>query len=133
MGLIAMSERDLQRIEVLSKVIAGRMTLVSSALDLSERQVRRLLERMRTDGAASIRHKAIGRPSNNRISDGVRDYAVTRVRERYADFGLTLATEKLAERDGLRVSRETLRGWMSDAGLVVAQAASDFPPAAIAS
>lgn len=119
MGLIAMSERDLQRIEILSKVIAGRMTTVSAAhvLDLSERQVRRLLERMRTDGAASIRHKAIGRPSNNRISDGVRDYAVMLVGERYADFGPTLAAEKLAERDGLRVSRETLRGWMVDAGL----------------
>ncbi|EJB07058.1 integrase family protein [Rhizobium leguminosarum bv. trifolii WSM597] len=119
MGLIAMSERDLQRIEILSKVIAGRMTLVSAAhvLALSERQVRRLLERIRTDGAASIRHKAIGRPSNNRISDGVRDYAVTLVRERYADFGPTLAAEKLAERDGLRVSRETLRRWMTEAGL----------------
>ncbi|MQX76508.1 ISNCY family transposase [Sinorhizobium medicae] len=119
MGLIAMSERDLQRIEVLSKVIDGRMTLVTAAhvLGLSTRQVRRLLERIRTDGAASIRHKAIGRPSNNRISDGVRDYAVTLVRERYADFGPTLAAEKLAERDGLRVSRETLRRWMSEAGL----------------
>ncbi|MBD9449964.1 ISNCY family transposase, partial [Rhizobium sp. RHZ01] len=49
--------------------------------------------------------------------DGVRDYAVTLVGERYADFGPTLATEKLAERDGLRVSRETVRGWMVDAGL----------------
>lgn len=119
MGLIAMSERDLQRIEVLSKVTAGRMTVVSAAyvLDLTERQVRRLLQRMRTGGAASIRHKAIGRPSNNRIGDGVRDYAMTLVRERYADFGPTLATEKLTERDGLRVSRETVRGWMSDAGM----------------
>jgi len=119
MGLITMSERDLQRIAVLSKVMAGRMTMVSAAhvLDLSERQVRRLLDRIRTGGAASIRHKAIGRPSNNRISDGVRDYAVALVREHYADFGPTLATEKLAERDGLRVSRETVRGWMVDAGL----------------
>ncbi|MDP9808094.1 hypothetical protein J2W42_000932 [Rhizobium tibeticum] len=119
MGLIAMSERDLQRVEVLSKVVDGRMTLVSAAhvLDLSTRQVRRLLERISTGGAASIRHKAIGRPSNNRISDGVRDYAVTLVRERYADFGPTLAAEKLAERDGFRVSRETLRSWMVDAGL----------------
>jgi len=119
MGLIAMSERDLQRIEILSKVIAGRMTLVSAAhvLDLSERQVGRLLERISTGGVAPIRHKAIGRPSNNRISDAVRDYVVTVVRERYADFGPTLAAEKLAERDGLRVSRETLRSWMSEAGL----------------
>ena len=119
MGLIAMSERDLQRIEILSKVVAGRMTTVSAAhvLDLSERQVRRLLNRMRTGGAASIRHRAIGRPSNNRISDGIRDYAVALMRERYADFGPTLASEKLAERDGLHVSRETVRSWMVDAGL----------------
>ncbi|MDH4984014.1 ISNCY family transposase [Aminobacter anthyllidis] len=119
MGLIAMSERDLQRIEVLSKVVAGRTTIVSAAhvLALSPRQVRRLLERIRTSGAASIRHKAIGRPSNNRISGGVRDYAVAIVRERYADFGPTLAAEKLADLDGLSVSRETLRQWMSEAGL----------------
>ncbi|NNH62357.1 ISNCY family transposase [Rhizobium laguerreae] len=119
MGLITMSERDLQRIEILSKVIAGRMTMVSAAhvLDLSTRKVRRLLERINTGGAASIRHKAIGRPSNNRISDGVRDYAVTLVRECYADFGPTLAAEKLAELDGLTVSRETLRQWMTEAGL----------------
>jgi len=119
MGLITMSERDLRRIEVLSKVIAGRMTMVSAAhvLALSERQVRRLLDRIQTGGAASIRHKAIGRPSNNRINDGIRDYAVALVRESYADFGPTLATEKLAERDGLQVSRETVRHWMVDAGL----------------
>lgn len=119
MGLIAMSERDLQRIEVLSKVMSGRVTVVSAAhvLDLSERHVRRLLDRMRTDGAASIRHKAIGRPSNNRISDGVREYAMMLVRQHYSDFGPTLATEKLAERDGLHVSRETVRRWMADAGL----------------
>ncbi|TAU79959.1 ISNCY family transposase [Rhizobium leguminosarum] len=119
MGLIAMSERDLQRIDVLSKVIDGRMTLVSAAhvLALSERQVRRLLERIRTGGAASIRHKAIGRLSNNRINDGLRDYALTLIRERYWDFGPTLAAEKLAELDGLTVSRETLRQWMTAAGI----------------
>jgi hypothetical protein len=119
MGLITMSERDVQRIEVLSKVIDGRATLVSAArvLALSERQVRRLLERIRTNGAASIRHKAIGRPSNNRISSGMRDYALALIRERYADFGPTLAAEKLAELDGLTVSRETLRQWMTEAGI----------------
>ena len=42
---------------------------------------------------------------------------MTLVREQYADFGPTLATEKLAERDGLRVSCETVRGWMADTGL----------------
>jgi predicted ArsR family transcriptional regulator len=61
MGLIAMSERDLQRIEILSKVTAGRMTLVSAAhvLGLSTRQVRRLLDRIGAGGAASIQHRAM--------------------------------------------------------------------------
>ncbi|SDN93115.1 hypothetical protein SAMN05216328_1431 [Ensifer sp. YR511] len=61
MGLIAMSERDLQRIEVLSKVIAGRMTLASAehVLELSTHQVRRLLERINTGGTASTRPHAM--------------------------------------------------------------------------
>lgn len=119
MGLIAMSERDLQRIEVLSAVVDGRTTIVSAAqvLALSTRQVRRLLDVFGQHGAAAIRHKARGRPSNNRICDGVRDYGLAIVRERYADFGPTLTAEKLAEEHGLMVSRETLRKWMSAAGL----------------
>ncbi len=123
MGLIAMSERDLQRIEVLSKVVDGHMTLVTAAhvLALSTRQVKRLLERIRTSGAASIRHKAIGRPSNNRISSGVRDYAVALVRECYADFGPTLAREKLIELHRISVAKETLRQWMTEAGIWVSR------------
>jgi hypothetical protein len=47
----------------------------------------------------------------------VRDHAIALVREYYADFGPTLAAEKLDERHDLRVSRETLRGWMRQAGI----------------
>src|SRR5215210_4780005 len=50
-----------------------------------------------------------GRPSNNRLPAAVRELAVAIVRERYADFGPTLACEKLSQRHGCRVSRETLR------------------------
>ena len=119
MGLIAMRMRDLQRIEVLSKIVDGRMTLVSAAsvLALSERQVRRLLDVLVADGAVAIRHKARGRPSNNRNSHGVRDYVLGIVRERFLDFGPTLAAEKLALNDGVAVSRETLRQWMTEAGI----------------
>lgn len=86
MGLIAMSERDIQRIEVLSKVSAGRMTVWSAAhvLDLTARHVRRLLDRTATTGAASIWYKAIGRQSNNRFESGIRDYVLALVRERFA-------------------------------------------------
>jgi len=39
------------------------------------------------------------------------------VRSRYADFGPSLAAEVLFEKDGVKVSRETLRRWMVEDGL----------------
>ena len=119
MGWVMMSERELNRIEVLSQVVQGRMSAVTAAdvLALSRRQVHRLLKRFGADGPAAIRHQARGRASNNRIDPSIREAALTVVRDRYADFGPTLAAEKLAECHGLTVSRETLRKWMQDAGL----------------
>lgn len=109
-----MSEHELQRVEVLSRVLDGRMhaATAASVLAISARQVQWLLRRYREDGAGAIRHGLRGRPSNNRIGTGLRDYALCLVRETYVDFGPTLASEKLAERHGLQVSAETLRKWM---------------------
>ena len=119
MGLVIMSERELNRIEVLSQVTQGRMTIVTAAnvLGLSRRQAHRLLKDSQTDGPAAIRHKARGRRSNNRIDPAVREFAVTLVRENYLDFGPTFAAEKLSEDHGLKVSRETLRKWMQEDGI----------------
>ena len=93
-----MSERELQRIEVLSKIVERRMTTVTAAhvLGLTRRQVQRLLKTFQIDGASSLRHKARGRRSNREIGDGIRDFAVCLVREHYLDFGPTLVAEKLA-------------------------------------
>ena len=68
MGWVLMSERELRRIEVLSCVIEGRLGISHAAevLGLSPRQVQRLLRTFRVEGAPARRHKACGRPSNNR-------------------------------------------------------------------
>jgi hypothetical protein len=110
-----MSARDLQRVEVLAEVTNRRRTVASAAavLALSARQVRRLLSAYRHDGAGAIAHKARGRPSNNRLKDEVRNRAVALVHASYADFGPTLVAEMLAARHGPKVSRETLRGWIT--------------------
>ncbi|MDE3026821.1 MAG: hypothetical protein KGH84_00300 [Paracoccaceae bacterium] len=75
------------------------------------------MKTFRDGGAIAMRHKARGRPSNNRTLEGLRNLTLAIVRERYADFGPTLAAEKLAERDGVEISRETLRKWMVEDGL----------------
>ncbi len=119
MGWVIMSERELNRVEVLAQVDDGRLSVDNAAnlLELTRRQVFRLLKRYRQDGAAAIRHKARGKPPNNRIHEAKRDYALSLVKESYPDFGPTLATEMLAEHHGLKVSRETLRKWMVEDGL----------------
>lgn len=118
-GWVVMSERELNRVEVLSQVSQGLMTAVTAAnvLGLSRRQVHRQLKRIETEGAPSIRHKARGRPSNRRIDTGLREFAVSLVREQFADYGPTLAAEKLEEHHVLKVSRETRRKWMAEDGL----------------
>ena len=95
LGMVLMSERELQRIEVLSKVLERRMTVVSAAhvLDMTTCQVQRLLKAFRAEGAAALRHKARGRRSNHQL---VLYFGPTFAAEK-------LAAEKLAERDGLRV------------------------------
>ncbi len=119
MGWVLMSERELQRVEVLSSVLAGRITVTGAAavLGVSRRQAHRLLKRYHADGAVALQHQARGRQSNRALSNAMHELALGYVGERYADFGPTLAAEMLRDRHGLLVSRETLRKWMAAAGL----------------
>ena len=114
-----MSERDVQRIRVLSEVLGGRRTVGSAAtlLEVTPRQARRLLGRLRDGGGGAIGHGLRGRPSNRKIAPELRDYAVALIGESYPDFGPSLAAEKLAEVHGLKISAETARTWMIEAGL----------------
>src|SRR5215208_8131620 len=93
---------------------AGRIRTADACtlLGLQRRQVFRLLRGFRERGAVSLLSSRRGRPSNNRLPEAVRELAIAIVRERYADFGPTLACEKLSQLHGCRVSRETLRQWM---------------------
>lgn len=115
---IALSQRERDRLKVLHEVKQERLTQVEAArrLKLTDRHVRRLLLRLRELGDAGIVHRLRGRPSNRKWAAAVEQKILARVRQRYADFGPTLASEHLAQ-DGLRVSRETLRKWMIKASV----------------
>jgi transposase len=86
-------------------------------LQLSERQVRRVWKRFRQEGDGGLVHKLRGCRSNRRLSEEFKDKVLGIVRKRYEDFGPTLACEYLEEGHGVKVSRETLRGWMAEAGI----------------
>src|SRR5271170_3861828 len=113
---MALSQRERDRIRVLHEVQQGHVTQVEGArrLKLSDRQVRRLLLRIAKHGDRAVVHGLRGRRSNRRLAAGFEQKVLARVRQRYRDFGPTLAAEHLAQ-EGLAVSRETLRKWMTRA------------------
>jgi hypothetical protein len=90
---------------------------IASLMGCDVRTVSRRLQRFRSGGDAGLVHASRGRRSNRAFSDELREQVVDLVTRQYADFGPTFAAEKLAERDGLHVGSETLRGWMTDSGL----------------
>jgi transposase len=119
MAVISVSDGELRRLEVMREVDRGGLPVRAAAqlLGRSERQVWRLLKEFRAAGAAGLISKKRGRPSNRRTATAVRAGALWIVRQYYADFGPTLAAEKLAAEHGFSFSSETLRKWMIADGL----------------
>jgi len=115
----SMSDAELRRLEVLRDVDRDGLPVRTAAqlLGRSERQVWRLLKAFRAEGAPGLISKKRGRPSNRKTSKAVRSAVLWIMRQSYADFGPTLAAEKLAGDHGFSFSSETLRKWMIADGL----------------
>jgi len=116
---VTMSGKELRRVHVVRQVMDRRLAQVKAGvlLGLTVRHVRRLIARVRQEGNRGLVHRARGKPSNRRRPESVKAKALTLCETRYGDFGPTLAAEKLAERHGINLSAETLRGWLLAKGM----------------
>jgi len=116
--MIVMSLREVRRLKVVQSIMDKHTTqrAAASMLGISERQVRRLVKVVRDVGDRGVIHGLRGRTSNRRYPEEVREKVLVLYQERYPDFGPTLATEKLLEREGIKISDETLRKWLIEAG-----------------
>jgi len=114
-----MSKKERRRLVVLSQLQGGKVSLVKAAelLGLSYRQMKRVWSRYQREGDGGVVHQLRGRQSNRQAVQGVEDRAVQLYREKYADYGATLAAECLASEDELSVPVSTLRRWLQRAGL----------------
>jgi transposase len=113
-----MSQHERDTLKIMAPVLQGERTLAEAArlLGLSVRQVRRLKRKLQRDGDAALVHGLRGKPSNRRLKPELRQQVLAAYRERFADFGPTFASEKLAEQ-GLHVSPDTRRRWLIAEGL----------------
>lgn len=119
METITLTQRELLRLRTTQRIVDRGLSLAegASALGLSERQLKRLVRRLRECGPAAFASSRRGRSPNNALSSATRERILDLASTTYRDFGPAFLTEKLAERDGISVSRESVRTLLISAGL----------------
>jgi hypothetical protein len=119
MVVIAMSRPEIDRMHVLRDVMAERITVNEAAqlLRITRRQVFRILKAYHAGGPAALVSSRRGKPSNRSYPAALRTEVLALITANYADFGPTLACEKLSERHGIHLGVETIRRWMLAEGL----------------
>jgi transposase len=120
MERIAMSQEERDCLNWLRRAQAGSMSQreAGEKMGVSARWVRKLLKRMAKQGDAVVVHGLRGRPSNRKLSAQTHRQALAILKQPdWHDFGPTFASEQLAKQHQIQVGKETLRGWMMEAGL----------------
>ena len=117
--MITMSQKELRRLHFVRNALGKIMTQREAAEEagVSEREIRRLVKRVREEGDSGLIHKSRGRPSNHAIDLKIKTRALRLFKTKYPDFGPTLAAEKLFERDKIKLNDETLRLWLIETGI----------------
>lgn len=107
--------KEINRLKIIQDVVDRRLTtsLTATRLEISDRHCRRLLERYREHRPLSLVKRRRGQPGNRQLMPGLAERALLIIRERYADFVSTLASERLAEVHGLYLATETVRKLMT--------------------
>lgn len=116
---LIMSKKERQRKGIFDLIKAGEITqlVASKRLYLSYRQTKRSYQRYIKEGDAGLIHESRGKPSKRAFSLETKSKVLKLYEEKYWDFGPTLASEKLAEDDNIKLHAETLRLWLKEAGI----------------
>ena len=114
-----MTQKEQTRLQVLNSVLADQVPVCQAAevLGVSERHMRRILAAYRKEGAAALAHGNRGRRPANTTTETKMTYVVQLARTRYAGTNHTHLTELLMEREGIDLSRSTVRRILVSAGV----------------
>ncbi|MCX5708847.1 MAG: helix-turn-helix domain-containing protein, partial [Candidatus Omnitrophica bacterium] len=117
--IFAMTQEELKRLHVIHKALDRSITQAQAAdmIGVCLRQVQRIAKVIRINGDEGIINKARGRRSNKALPSKMKSKVLKLYKEKYPDFGPTLATEKLFEIDKIKINDETLRLWLLQAGI----------------
>jgi transposase len=116
---VTLTVREQKRLFVITELLSGRWNASQAAdkLELSLRQMRRVLAAYRRDGPAGLVHGNRGRPSFRRIPPEIREEVLSLTRTIYPDYNDHHLTEVLGEDHGIGLSRSSVRRIRREAGL----------------
>src|SRR5216683_5837817 len=116
---ITLNTQEQKRVMVLNRLLVGQLTAAEAAvlLSLSERQVRRLFAAYQKEGAAALAHGNRGRKPVQSISEEVRRQVIELATTTYAGCNYQHLRDLLAERDGIELSRTSVRRILLAAGI----------------
>ena len=117
--ILIMSQKEIKRLQIIQKVLGKEINQQEAAeiLRICDRQVRRIVKRVRAEGEKGIVHRMRGREGNRRTDQKIKGRVIEIYRKVYDGFGPRLASEKLLEREKIKVNEETLRLWLIEEGL----------------
>jgi transposase len=117
---ITLNTQEQKRVLVLNQVQSGQLSAAQAAalLQLSERHVRRILAAKRSEGVAAIAHGNRGRQPARTIRQQVREQVINLARTRYQGCSQSHLRDLLEEREGIKLSRSTVRRILLSAGLI---------------
>jgi len=117
--ILTMSQKELKRLHVIRKAIERGITQQGAAelLEIGERQVRRIIQRVRIEADKGVIHRSRGKVSHRATSRAIKNKILGFCRSVYSGFNPTFASEKLFERNKITISRETLRQWFIAEGI----------------
>ena len=115
--LVTLSMHEVHRVHILEQVIKGAFSLKTGSehLKISYRQAKRLLSRYRSEGPSGLAHRQRGQPAHNAFSSSIREQVLQLHQKKYSQFNDTHFVQMLEEREGLDISRETVRCWLREA------------------
>lgn len=111
---ITMSLSEIKKYDIIKKALNKELNGSEAAelLNLTVRHIRRLKKKVNQDGIKGLIHSSRGKPGNRRLPDKERNKIADLIKQKYLDFGPTLATEKLIELDKIERSRGAIRSIM---------------------
>jgi len=115
-GILTMSQKESDRLMVISQIGTNKITVEqgSELLDISQRQIYRIIKRVKQEGTKGVIHKLRGRQSNRGYPKELKAEIIRIYRRSYPDYGPTLFSEMLVEYHNISIDHETIRRWLRE-------------------